>query len=106
MSPPLILHRRGELAAVRDRAMRTRRLQSAETYERPTRIGLWLPLTPFFWLLAPFALLLAPLIALAPPLQGMNPRAAAIAIGRVLTSLGGTEVDVDTHDTRIRIRIL
>lgn len=104
MNPPLTLHRRGELAAVRERALRTRRVRSVEVAS-PTRIGLWLPLTPLFWLLAPFALLLSPLLLLAPPFRGANPFVAAAIVGQVLISLSGTEVDVDTHDVRIRIRI-
>jgi len=99
------LMRRGELAGMQERAMRTRGFQSTRAH-RETQIGLWLPLTPLFWLLSPFAILLAPLLVLAPPLRGMNPYAAVVAIGRVLTSIGGTVIHVDTHDARIRIRIL
>jgi hypothetical protein len=73
---------------------------------RRTRIRLWLPLTPLFWLLAPLAILLAPLLLLAPPLGRANPYRTVVAIGRVLTSMGGTLIDVDTHDARIRITIL
>jgi len=95
--------RRGDLAAMQGRAMRARR-HRPET-ARLTRIGLWLPLTPLFWALSPVAFLLAPLLAVAPPLRGMNPYAAVVGLGHVLTSMGGTVVDVDTHDARIRIRI-
>lgn len=73
---------------------------------RRTRIRLWLPLTPLFWMLAPFALLFAPLLLLAPPMWRSNPYLAVVLIGRVLTAMSGTLVDVDTHDARIRIRIL
>ena len=98
------LMRRGELAAIQGRAMRTRHYQPTPA-RRVTRIGLWLPLTPLFWLLSPLAVLLAPLLVLASPLRGLNPYAAVAALGRVLISLGGTVVDVDTHDAHIRIRI-
>jgi hypothetical protein len=102
---PVAIRRHGELARVHDRAMRTHRRRAVERHG-PTRVSLWLPLTPFFWLLSPFAFLLAPLMLLAPPMWRVNPYLAVFTIGRVLTSLSGTEVDVDTHDVRIRLRIL
>ena len=104
MNAPVAIRRHGELAVVRDRALRTRRLRSVEA-RGPRRVSLWLPLTPLFAVLAPFAILLAPLMLLAPPMWRVNPYLAAFTIGRVLLSLGGTEIVVDTHDSRIRIRI-
>jgi hypothetical protein len=108
VNAPVALTHRGELAAVRRRAMQTRRHRlRAERRERrgPTRISLWLPLTPLFAALAPFVMLLAPLMLLAPPMWRVNPYLAAFTVGRVLLSLGGTDIDVDAHDARIRIRI-
>lgn len=93
-----------DLAAVQRRAVRTARAHTLR--HGPRRVRLWLPLTPLFWALSPFALLIAPLITLAPPLRGMNPYAAAVAIGHLLTSLGGTEVDIDAPGARVRVRIL
>jgi len=104
VNAPIAMRRHGELARVQARALRSERRQSAEVHG-PARVSLWLPLTPFFWLLAPFVFLLAPLLLLAPPLWRVNPYLAVFTIGRVLTSLGGTEVDVDAHDVRIRLRI-
>jgi hypothetical protein len=104
MNAPVAVRRRGELAAMRDRALRTRDRRAVDV-DGPTRVSLWLPLTPLFWALSPFAFLLAPLLLLAPPMWRMNPYLAVFLIGRVLTALNGTEVDVDTHDARIRIRI-
>ena len=104
MNSPVAIRRHGDLAAVRDRALRTRRVRSQVT-SGPHRVSLWLPLTPLFAALAPFAMLLAPLMLFAPPMWRVNPYEAAFTIGRVLLSLGGTEIDVDTHDARIRIRI-
>jgi hypothetical protein len=103
MNAPIAIRRHGDLAAVRDRALRTRRVRTE--IRSPTRVSLWLPLTPLFAVLAPFAILLAPLMLLAPPMWRVNPYLAAFTIGRVLLSLGGTDIDVDTHDARIRIRI-
>ena len=71
----------------------------------PTRIRLWLPLTPLWVLLAPFALLLSPLLALTPAARTVNPLKAAFAIGAVLLSMSGTVVDVDAPGATIRIRI-
>lgn len=73
---------------------------------RRVRVWLWLPLTPLFWLLSPLALLLAPLIWLALPRRPANPFVPAIALGRVLVSLGGTVVDIDTAGARVFIHIL
>jgi hypothetical protein len=73
---------------------------------RRTVVRLWLPLTALFVLMAPFALLLSPLAYFAPPrVRGPNPILAAVQIGRLLMSLGGTEVDVDTPDAKVHIRI-
>jgi hypothetical protein len=104
VNSPVAIRRHGELAAIRDRALRARRPRSAEA-RGATRVSLWLPLTPLFAALAPFAMLLAPLLLLAPPMWRVNPYEAAFSIGRVLLSLGGTEIDVAAHDARVRIRI-
>ena len=72
----------------------------------PMNVGLWLPVTPFFWLLSPFAILLAPFLTLAPPMRGVNPYTAVVLIGQVLTSMSGAKVHVDTPDVRVRITIL
>ncbi|THD77449.1 MAG: hypothetical protein E7812_16110 [Phenylobacterium sp.] len=81
----------------------------AEWVRRPARrtvVRLWLPVTAIFWILSPVPLLLAPLVWFAPPrYRPANPYAAVFAIGRLLTSLGGTVVDVDTRDALVRIRI-
>ena len=98
---------RRDLEAMHRRAVRVRYGRSAEPVRaRRTRVRLWLPLTPLFWILAPFAILLAPLILLAPPMWRMNPYAAVYALGRVLLALGGTDIDVDTPEARVRIKIL
>lgn len=102
MNSPVVIRRHGDLAAIRDRALRMRRRPSAEA-RGPARLSLWLPVTPLFAALAPFAMLAAPLLLLAPPMWRVNPWQAAFTIGGVLLSLGGTEIDVDTHDARIRI---
>ena len=68
-------------------------------------LRLWLPLTPLFALLSPFALILAPLICLYPTARGVSPWRAAWASARVLLSMGGTVIAIDSRDATIRIRI-
>ena len=70
-----------------------------------TVVRLWLPLTPLWLILSPFAILCAPLLMLAPQTRGIRPFRAAFAIGAMLLALSGTEVDVDTADALVRIRI-
>lgn len=107
MSLQPITERPRQLDAMRRRAVRVHRVKAVEPVPGGrTRVRLWLPLTPLFWVLAPFAILLAPLILLAPPLWRMNPYFTAYAVGRVLLALGGTDIDVDTPDARVRIKIL
>jgi len=78
----------------------------AATRPRRVVIRLWLPLTALFLLLAPFALLLTPLIWLCtPPRYRTRPLASVIGLGRVLLSLGGTVVHVDTPEALVSIRI-
>ncbi|MGH6909661.1 MAG: hypothetical protein ACREE0_22290 [Phenylobacterium sp.] len=92
-------------------------MQEARTADRPvarvrvrpeprrTVVRLWLPLTPLLVLLAPIPILLIPLLYLAPPLRGMNCAAAVFRLGDTLLALSGTDIDVDTADALVRIRI-
>jgi hypothetical protein len=100
------------LAAMQARSTKT--AQAVQTRQPPparieprrrTVVRLWLPLTPLFLLLAPFALLLAPLLCFAPRPYGDRPLATILGVGRLLLSLGGTDVDVDTPEARVRIQI-
>ena len=76
-----------------------------ERPQRRTVVRLWLPMTAIFLLLSPFAILLSPLIYFAPPPYGYRPFATVLGIGRLLLSLGGTVVDIDTADARVLIKI-
>lgn len=76
-----------------------------ERPQRRTVVRLWLPMTAIFLLLSPFAILLSPLIYFAPPTYGYRPFATVLGIGRLLLSLGGTVVDIDTADARVLIKI-
>lgn len=71
----------------------------------PTVVRLWLPMTPLFLLLAPFALLLCPLLYFVPRPWSLSPLATVLGVGALLLALGGTDVDVRTHDAIVRIKI-
>ena len=101
------------LAAMQARSTKT--AQEVRTRQEPpariaphrrTVVRLWLPLTPLFLLLAPFALLLAPLLWFAPRPYGARPLATVLGLGGLLLSLGGTDIDIDSPDARVRIKIL
>jgi hypothetical protein len=70
-----------------------------------TVVRLWLPLTALWIILAPFAILLAPLLLLAPQARGLRPYRAVFALGAALFATAGMEVDVDTPDALVRIRL-
>lgn len=69
------------------------------------RIGLWLPATPIFVLLAPFPILAIPLLYLAPRRVLPDPFGLVFGVGRLLLSLGGTLIEVDTAEANVRIRL-
>jgi hypothetical protein len=103
-----------EARAVRqDRAVRPVHAAPTLAEVRPMRprpqgrtvVRLWLPATLIFILLSPFAILLSPLLWLAPRRYRGNPFRTVATLGRVLLSLGGTEVDVDTREARVLIRL-
>jgi hypothetical protein len=92
------------MAAAAHNAARSGEVRPAPSSGR-VRLRLWLPLTPLFWLLSPFALLFAPFVWLGTPRRTRNPWVWAIAIGRVLVSLGGVVVDIDAPGARLFIRV-
>ncbi|HEY4029255.1 MAG TPA: hypothetical protein VGM25_02845 [Caulobacteraceae bacterium] len=95
------------MAASAPSRVRTGELLPARPCRRTVRVRLWLPLTPLFWLLSPLALLLAPFVwvCLPPGVRPARPYAAAIALGGLLVSVGGTVVDVHAPGARVNIRI-
>lgn len=78
----------------------------ARTARQPTVVRLWLPLTALFLLLAPFALLLTPFLYFVPRPWRLSPLASVLAVGAFLLSLGGTDIDVRTHDAIVRLKIV
>jgi hypothetical protein len=108
MTPqPVVLPRR-DLAAMRERALRARgHIAPRPRAARPARrIGLWLPTTAIFALLAPFALLALPFLYLAPRAVLPRPAAALFGVGALFFSLSGTQVEVDRPDVRIRLHLI
>jgi hypothetical protein len=95
--------RRRDLARQSGRAERSQ-WATVERPARVTRVSLWLPTTAIFALLAPFALALLPFLYLAPRRILPDPAAALVGVGRLLLSLSGTHVEVDTPDARVRLR--
>jgi hypothetical protein len=91
-------------ANVADRTRQTA-FNTPSTRQKPLTLRLWLPLTPLWILLAPFALIAAPLLTLVPATRTIAPYRAAFAIGRVLLSLSGTVVDINSPSTVLHIRI-
>ena len=73
--------------------------------ERRTVVRLWLPTTLLFLLLAPVAVMLAPLGYFAPARYRVRPFATVFGLGRLLMSLSGTLVHVDTLEALVTIRL-
>ncbi|WP_309645131.1 hypothetical protein [Phenylobacterium sp.] len=99
------------LAEIQARAARTSRYQRRVHHERPRPaerpvIRLWLPLTALFLLLSPFAFLLLIVAVFVPWPRGVSPLDAVLTVGRVLMSLGGTEIDVQAPDALVRLKIV
>ena len=72
---------------------------------QPFRLGLWIPTTAIFLLLAPVPILALPLFYLAPRRVLPDPFGLVFGVGRLLLTLGGTVIEVEAPDARIRIRL-
>lgn len=103
MTGQSIIHRPSSAVLRRQHMTRTpaHRPRSGE----PARIGLWLPLTPLFLLLAPLSLLTLPIVAPLAWRWGANPLVVLAGIGSVLLSLGGTAIVIDGPRATVRILI-
>jgi hypothetical protein len=71
----------------------------------PFRLNLWVPTTALFLLLAPLPILAMPLLYLAPRRVLPDPIGLVLGVGRLLSSLGGTTIEVEAPEARIRIRL-
>jgi hypothetical protein len=99
--------RRGDLQAMSARAerYRWRLVRPPEESRLPRPIRLWLPLTPFFVLLAPFALLIMGIAVFLPRPLGVNPAHLMLGVGRMLLALNGTQVEVESPHASVLIKI-
>lgn len=95
----------GPRAAFPRRRRRPHRASAGTCDGGPVNVALWIPTTLIFALLAPFATLLTPLLYLAPRDVIPNPAHTVATLGVVLLSMGGTVVEVDAPDCRIRLRL-
>ena len=97
----------GALAVMNTQATRLHWWTVARRPEpRPRRqIRLWIPVTPFLLLLSPLIFLIMGIAVLLPRPFGLNPAMAVLGIGRLLVALSGTEVDVDTRSSHVRLKI-
>ena len=79
---------------------------AAKPHNRRVSVSLWLPLTPLLIVLAPLVLLVAPFMTLNRRVRAIGPMRVLRAIGALLVSLSGTQIEVDAPDARVRLRIL
>lgn len=93
-------------SAPRDAATRRKRLRAEPQayHEGRVNVGLWVPTTAIFVLLAPFAILLTPLLYLAPRDMRPDPFRTVTTLGALLLALSGTVLEVDSPDARVRLR--
>lgn len=81
-----------------------RRADPRTRHESRVNVGLWIPTTAIFVLLAPFALVLTPFLYLAPRHMRPDPFRTMLTLGTLLLALTGTVVEVDTPDARVSLR--
>ncbi len=79
----------------------TRRVDQAPG--RPIR--LWLPLTPLLVLFSPLILLVLAVAVFLPRPIGVNPIHIILGVGRVLSSLSGTRIEVENDHRPVTINI-
>lgn len=97
--------RAGRFEAMRQRAQRLRwRVIPARPFE-PREIRLWFPLTLILVLLSPLLLLAMGIAVLLPRPLGVNPAYFVLTIGRVLSAISGSEVDVESPRAKVHIKL-
>jgi len=92
------------LEAMQTRAERLR----WRTVARPKRdraIRLWIPVTPILLLFSPLILLVLGIAVLLPRPLGVHPASLVLGVGRFLTSLNGTQIDVEQARRSVQIRL-
>jgi hypothetical protein len=96
----------GDLGDWKGAARRVRGERRQAGPHRPRTIRLWLPLTVLLVLFSPLIFLALGVAVFLPRPLGVNPATLILGLGRMLMSLSGTEVDVDSPAANVRIKIL
>ncbi|HZZ35240.1 MAG TPA: hypothetical protein VFE03_05910 [Caulobacteraceae bacterium] len=73
--------------------------------DRRPPVRLWIPLILVWILLAPIALVLAPIFIVVALIVGLNPFTTIWNVGRVLAALSGVNVEVESPDANVLVRI-
>lgn len=68
--------------------------------------GFWAPLALVWLVLAPLAVLLSPVFAIACFVMRLPPARAFAGVIAVLCASAGAQIEVDTHDTSVRVRLI
>ncbi len=97
--------RTGRYEAMRQRAERLRwRIIPARPFES-REIRLWFPLTLILLLLSPILLLGMGIVVFLPRPLGVNPAYLVLAVGRILAAISGSQVDVESPQARVHIKL-
>ena len=97
--------RTGRFEAMRQRAERFRwRVIPARPFE-PREVRLWFPLTLVLILLSPLLLLAMGIVVFLPRPLGVNPAYLVLTVGRVLSAISGTQVDVESPRAKVHIKL-
>ena len=94
--------------APRQQPERLRWRQVARRAEGRVRkpLRLWFPLTALLILFSPLLLLVLAVAIFLPRPIGMNPITLMLGVGRVLMALSGTEVEVQSDNRPVNIKII
>ena len=97
--------RAGHYEAMRQRAERLAwRIIPARPFE-PREVRLWFPLTLVMVLLSPLLLLAMGIVVFLPRPLGVNPAYLVLAVGRVLSAISGSQVDLESPQARVHIKL-
>ena len=95
----------GHFDAMRQRAERLRwRVIPARPFESQ-EVRLWFPMTLVLILLSPVLLVAMGILVFLPRPLGVNPAYLVLAIGRVLSAISGSEVDVESPRSKVHIKL-
>ena len=73
--------------------------------QRPT-IRLWLPVTPLLLVVAPLVILAMALAIFLPRPFGVNPATIVLSLGRFLSLVNGTRIEVATQANKVDMKLI